>query len=413
LPNTDLGVFRHRRTTVLVAGLFALCATAVIAFSMPRDTPPAAIRSQAGLPPENQAASAPELSVAGSSPAGGARLATATLDSTPTQLYLQDLLLKAHHAEVSRSLVGLQTAVQAYRHAIALDSTYAPAYAGLASVHHWMAEYNYAPARPALDSAHAMALRAVALDSTLPEARTALATALANAGHFDSAEVEFRRAIDLGPGNAGAHYYYSVMLVALGRGEEALVEAERSLALDRFSPRGATAMKRWAVFLLTGQRPYKQLPVGEREVILRDEPGEPWAHAKQAVDLAEVGRCAEARSGIEDAQRLVPRANLRMIPFVGSVLWLCGEREQARELLREMKRHPDVGEEGMRVAWLHAQFGEKDSAFVWLERQRWSVVELAALSANDNFDSLRADPRLPELLRRLRSRGHPGRESTR
>ena len=36
-------------------------------------------------------------------------------------------------------------------------------------------DYDYAPIRPALDTARMMAVRAVALDSTLPETRTALA----------------------------------------------------------------------------------------------------------------------------------------------------------------------------------------------------------------------------------------------
>lgn len=411
--NGSPGSFR-RRMTVLAAGLFALGATVVIALSStPRKTPAAPVRSPTVLALEDRDASARELRVAVLPTARRAGVSAGALDSAPTQLYLHELLLKARHAEVNRSLVGLQTAMQAYRRAIALDSTYAPAYAGLSSVHHLMAEYNYSPTRPALDSAHALARRAVALDSTLPEARTVLAMALANAGHFESAEREFRRAIALGPGNAAAHYWYSVMLIALGRGEEALVEAERSLALDHFSPRGASAMKRWAVFLLTGQRPHRQLPVRERESILRDEPGEPWARAKEAVDLAEEGRCAEAGVDLEDAQRLVPRTNLRMIPFVGSVMWLCGDREQARALLHELKRHPDIREEGMRVAWLHARFGERDSAFVWLERQRWSVVEVAGLTANEAFDPLRTDRRLAELLRRLRSPKGLGREATR
>jgi len=413
LSNNELGFFRRRGRRVLAGGLLALCATAVIVLlGTARDTPAAPRRTLPDLPLPNDNARTQELRVAAVTPAGRAGIGESRVDSTPMRIYLHDLVVKAGYAEVNRSLVGLQTAMQAYSRAIALDSTYAPAYAGLASVYNLMAEYNYAPGRPALDSAYAMAQRAVALDSTLPEARTAVAVALANAGHFEAAEREFRRAIELGPANAGAHYYYSVLLIALGRGQEALVEAEQSLALYHFAPRGPITMKRWAVFLLTGQRPHKQLPVRERQSILRDEPGEPWARARAAMDLAEEGRCAEARASLEDAQRLVPRTNLRMIPFVGSVLWLCGERDQARQLLRELKRHPEAREEGLRMAWLHAQFGENDSAFVWLERQRWSVVELAGLSANDPYDPLRTDPRLPELLRRLR-RGDDSRKSTR
>jgi DNA-binding SARP family transcriptional activator/Flp pilus assembly protein TadD len=414
LTNSEPGSFRRRRTTGLVAGLVALCATAIVALSgTARDTPAAPSRTSRVLPLVSGDASAQELRVGSASPAERRDIGTSRVDSTPMRVYLSDLVSKARHAELNRSLVGLQTAMQAYRRAIARDSAYAPAYAGLASVYNLMAEYNYAPTRPALDSAHAMAQRAVTLDSTLPEARTAVAVALANAGHFEAAEQEFRRAIELGPKTASAHYGYAVMLVALGRGQEALVEAEESLALDPFAPRVASAMKRWAVFLLTGQRPYKQLPVRERQSFLQDEPGDPWARARQALDLAEEGRCAEARSGLEDAQRLAPGTNLRMAAFVGSVLWLCGEREQARQLLGEMKRHPEAREEGIRIAWLHAQFGERDSAFVWLQHHRWSVVELAGLSANEAFDSLRRDPRLPELLRRLRSRGDAGRKSTR
>jgi len=411
--NSEPGFFRRRRATVLVAGLVTLFATAAIALSgTARDTPAAPRHAPRVLPLPSGDASAQELRVLSVSRPERPGIGTSRVDSTPTRLYLNDLVSKARYAEVNRSLVGLETAMQAYRRAIARDSTYAPAYAGLSAVYNLMAEYNYAPTRPALDTAHAMAQRAVALDSTLPEARTAVAVALANAGHFEPAEREFRRAIELGPNTASAHYEYAVMLVALGRGHEALVEAEESLALDPFAPRVATVVKRWAVFLVTGQRPHMQLPVRERENILRDEPGDPWARARQALDLAEEGRCAEARSGLEDAQRLAPGRNIRMSAFVGTVMWLCGEREQARQLLREMKQYPEAREEGMRIAWLHARFGERDSAFVWLEHQRWSVVELAGLSANDNFDSLRTDPRLPELLRRLRSRGDAGQRST-
>jgi DNA-binding SARP family transcriptional activator/Flp pilus assembly protein TadD len=412
LTNSEPRFFRRRRTTVLVAGLAALCATAVIAsVGTARDAPAAPSRTPRVLQVPSGDASSQELRVVSGAPAGRPGIGTSRVDSTPTRLYLHELVVKARYAEANRSLVGLQTAMQAYRRAIAFDSTYAPAYAGLSSVYDLMAEYNYAPGRPALDTAYAMAKRAVALDSTLPEARTAVAVALANAGHFEAAEREFRRAIELGPANAGAHYRYSVLLIALGRGQEALVEAEQSLALDHFASRGPITMKRWAVFLLTGQRPHKQLPVRERQSILRDEPGEPWARAREAMDFAEEGRCAEARASLEDAERLVPRTNLRMIPFVGSVLWRCGERDQARQLLRELKRQPEAREEGLRMAWLHAQFGERDSAFVWLQHHRWSVVELAGLSANEAFDSLRTDPRLPELLRRLRARGDAGRTS--
>jgi DNA-binding SARP family transcriptional activator/TolB-like protein len=323
-------------------------------------------------------------------------------DSAPQELYLRELYLRGRHAELSRSLIGVQTANEAYRRAIERDSTFALGYAGLAAVYGFMADYAYAPVRPALDSARIMAQRAATLDSTLPETRTALAVTLGDAGEFRMAEREFRRAIELGPSNARAHYWYSILLVALGRGEEALREAQRAAELDPFGPRGLLAMQRYAVYLITGQRPHlKNLPVRERRPILKLEPGEPWARAREAVELSEEGKCAEARSEIRRAQQFVPGNNMRMLPDVGSVYWWCGERARARVLLAEMKRRPDARDQGIRIARLHALFGEKDSAFVWLEHHRWTMAQLSGLSADTHMDPLRSDSRFVQLQRRL------------
>jgi Flp pilus assembly protein TadD len=266
--------------------------------------------------------------------------------------------------------------------------------------------YSYAPPGPVLDTARMMARRAVALDSTSPEARTAFAVALGDGGDFAGAEREFRRAIELGPSNARAHYMYSILLVALGRGEDALRETQRSADLDPFAPRGVLAMRRYAEYLLTGQRSYlKKLPVRERRPILKLEPGEPWARAREGVEHAQEGRCAEARSEIRLAQQLVPPDNLIMLRFVGLMYWSCGEHARARATLTRMKRHSDAHEQGFHIASLHVAFGETDSAFVWLDRQRWNLAELSSLSAGRWMDPLRSDPRFPQLLRRLGLRG--------
>jgi hypothetical protein len=160
-------------------------------------------------------------------------------------------------------------------------------------------------------------------------------------------------------------------------------------------------MQRYAVYLITGQRPYLKLPVRERRPILKLEPGEPWARAREGVELAEEGQCAAARSEIRRAQQLVPDDNIRMLSFVGSVYWWCGERAHARALLAKMKRRPDAADHGLRMAWLHALFGEKDSAFVRLEHHRWTMAELSALSADQGMDRLRSDPRFARLQQRL------------
>jgi TolB-like protein/DNA-binding SARP family transcriptional activator/Flp pilus assembly protein TadD len=333
-------------------------------------------------------------------------------DSAPKELYLKELYRRGKNAELSRSLAGLQTAKEYYRRAIERDSNFALGYAGLAGAHEIMAFYDFSPVGTALDSARIMARRAIALDSTLPETRTAFAISLVDDGELEAAEREFKRALELGPSNASAHYWYSMLLVALGRGEEALREAERGLELDPFSPRGALGMKYSALYLISGERQSLKLPVSERRPILKLEPGEPWARARQAIELAEEERCAEARADIVRARQLAPGDNIRMLSLVGAVYWLCGERARARALLAEMKRHPHARDHAIVVANLHARFGEKDSAFVWLGRQqRWMLARRAFLSADRLIDPLRSDPRFPELLERLQLRPQHARQN--
>jgi TolB-like protein/Flp pilus assembly protein TadD len=329
------------------------------------------------------------------------RSAAGPRDSLPQELYLRELYRRGRQAELSRSQIGIQTAKEAYLRAIARDSTFALAYAGLAGIYGLEANYDYAPMLPALDSAQMMARQAIALDSMIPDTRAAFAVTLADAGQFEAAEREFRRAIELGPSNPRAHYWYSMLLVVLGRGDEALREARRTLELDPFAPRVALAMERYATWLVTGDRPHFRIPVRERRPILQLEPGEPWARAIEAVELAQEGRCIEARAEIQEAQRGVPSANVPMLPHLGEVLWRCGDRAKARALLSQMKRRPDAQLRGLYFARLHIVFGESDSAFVWLEQHHWTMANLSQLSASWLMDPVRSDPRYLPLMQRL------------
>jgi DNA-binding SARP family transcriptional activator/TolB-like protein/Flp pilus assembly protein TadD len=321
-------------------------------------------------------------------------------DSFPKELYLRELYLRGRHAELTRSPVGVETAKAYYRQSIARDSNFALGYAGLSAVYGFMADNDLAAVGPSLDTARMLADRAVALDSLLSETRVARAVTLGDAGEFRAAEREFRRALELRPSDARAHYWYSVLLVALGRGKEALSEAQRAMELDPFGPRGQTGMVRYATWLVTGERPHLRLPVAKRRVILKVEPGEPWARGHEAYDYAMEGQCAEARAEITRARQLAPES-FRMLSFVATVEWLCGEKARARALLVKMKRRPDAHDQGFRIALVHTSFGEKDSAFAWLQGTRWTLGQLSGLSADRRADPLRSDPRYPELLRRL------------
>lgn len=354
------------------------------------------------LQSELAAAIAREVRVATEPVAPTRSPAIGTADSVPEELFLKELYLRGRHAEISRTLTGLSQAKEAYRLAIERDSGFALAYAGLSGVYRLMVDYAYVPAHPALDSARLLAHRAVARDSTNPEARTALALAFGDAGEFAAAEREYQRAIQLAPGNARAHYWYAILLVSLGRGEEALREINRSAELDPFAPRGVTIMQRYATFLITGQRPHEREPVARRRMpVRRWDPGEPWAVVTDARDLALQGTCGQAYEDMERARRLVPAGNLRMLRFVAEIHDICGDRARARAVVREMTQEPLAHEHGAWIAAEYARRGDLDSAFIWLDRHTWTTATRTDLRCNSAYDDLRADPRYPALMRRL------------
>ena len=161
-------------------------------------------------------------------------------------------------------------------------------------------------------------------------------------------------------------------------------------------------MQRYARFLISGDRPHRRVRVAQRRWgVLKIEPGEPFAMAYDALDMAEEGSCADARSQIDRAQRLVPDGNRRLLELVAGVRWWCDEREIARTIVRDMQRRPDADDHGYRVAFALARFGEPDSALAWLGRHRWTVGQLSGLSADERLDPLRSDPRYALLLRHL------------
>lgn len=148
----------------------------------------------------------------------------------------QDFYLKGRFYWNKRTPESLNQAVDAFTQAIIHDPNYAPAYMGLADCYNLLREYSAMPAREAYSRAFAAAKKAVELDEQSSSAHASLAF-VTFYGMWDrnSAEREFRRAIELGPNDAKAHHWYATFLQTIGRHEESLHEIERARELDPHS----------------------------------------------------------------------------------------------------------------------------------------------------------------------------------
>jgi serine/threonine-protein kinase len=125
-------------------------------------------------------------------------------------------------------------AIADFQRSLDHDSSYAPAYAGLADCYSLIAYYGLQSPIPLLEEAMESSQRALELDSTLGEAYTSRAFARTFL-RFDwkGAEEDYKRATELNPTYTIAHTWYGLLLLMpLNRQAEASAQLAYSVASD-------------------------------------------------------------------------------------------------------------------------------------------------------------------------------------
>lgn len=136
-----------------------------------------------------------------------------------------------------RGLENLRNAAAQFKQAIARDSTYARAWAGYSEAYGLLPSYfDSIPSERAYAEAKRAALRAVALDSLLPEAHVALARALWSNFELKAALSAINSAIRLDPSSALALQQKYETLMAMGRIDEGDVAIRDAVRLDETVP---------------------------------------------------------------------------------------------------------------------------------------------------------------------------------
>ena len=146
---------------------------------------------------------------------------------------------------------GFEQAVKCCEAAIAKDPGYALAYATLADTYGSAAFFGYVLPQEGVQKAEAAARKALELGPNLAEAHHALAKeSFFFRRDWATAERAFLRALELNPRIAECRMYYALMLIVLGRRDEALAHAQQALDDDPLSGIVNTAMV--LVHLFTG-----------------------------------------------------------------------------------------------------------------------------------------------------------------
>jgi eukaryotic-like serine/threonine-protein kinase len=153
-----------------------------------------------------------------------------------------ELYLKGRYYWHERGAANVARSIEYFQQAIARDPTFARAYAGLAFAYDVYGVYVPDPSDSLTPLVKASAQRAVTLDSTLADAQTAMAIARERDNHLREAESHYRSAIAAEPSNDFVHHTFGMMLVNVGRTDEAIAELRKATQLDPLAKSAGTAL---------------------------------------------------------------------------------------------------------------------------------------------------------------------------
>ncbi len=288
-----------------------------------------------------------------------------------------------------------QRSKEYFEEAIRIDPDYAPAYAGLAN--YYLSNSDLLP-RVTMPQARQYAQKALDLDPALAEAHLVL-----GAVHFfgdrdwAGADREFKRAIELNPGDSEARRAYSSYLSALGRKEEAQAEVRRAQELDPLYI--VTQVTSGWVFYFA--RRYDKA-AEQCQMALELDPNSAGAYDCLGLSYAARGLYDQAIAACQQAVKLSGNAPSRAVGL-GESYAAAGRKPEAQEVFRQLReRSTQTYVSPVFLARLYLAFGEREQALTRLEEAYENSDEyLVWLKEERAFDPLRADPRFQDVLHRV------------
>ncbi len=298
------------------------------------------------------------------------------------------LYLKGRYAFYQYTSHGWQQAIEHFNRAIERDPTFASAYSGLADTYVVAGAYDAIPADEALTRGKAAAAKALELDEGLAGAHYALATAYTwYDWDWQSAEREFRRALELDANDALGRNWHGGYLSLRRRHQEAIAEHERARDLDPLSLIVNTNLARalyWA-------RRWDEAVVQARRTLELDP--------RFGIALFWLDGALRHQGLLTEAVALRQRV---ATPERAQIIARTFEREGFPALLRDCGASYRKSGALVIAARCYAQSGDTEEALALLDvcaaRRCSSLVNVMV---EPDFDVLRSEPRFQQLLRKV------------
>ena len=305
--------------------------------------------------------------------------------------------LKGNFHAQKQTSADLDVALKYFETALQKDPGYAPAHTGVAFVWTVKNQMGYVPPSDATPRVRAAAMKAVELDPALALGHYALGMAAWNEWDWEANERAFRRAIELDPNLADVRAFYSHLLIALKRPDEALAQIERAVQLD---PLNAFIRALYGVDLYFVRR-YDEAIV-QLQSALKTSPDLVTAHCVLRNAFNMKGIPDQALAGTEGCLGHYGREVKGALARGYSEAGYRGAMRRVADLLAMGVSGSYVAPIDVFDAYLHA--GQKDLALEWLSKVVGARDPNVYGPLRDPFtvDSFRDDPRFQDILRRTR-----------
>ena len=287
---------------------------------------------------------------------------------------------------------GFEFALRQFQRAIAADSNFAPAWAGLGIVYAWAIDYSLLPLKDACARARPAIQRALSLDAELALAHLARARTLQHCDwNWKKAEAEYRTAIALEPSVIAYQSYGWLLEWYLGRTGEGVAMGDTAVALDPGSALTHLALA-WRL------RGDGQLNRAESEARIANalDPGAIDGHWVLAEVYLRRGDFAAAeREALEVKARTSRPADWTTL---GEIYARTGRIGEARSYMRLLtQERPLTGPSRVALARVQMALGDREAALATLERAVRDGIFI--IPHQPYWDPIRAEPRFQKLMR--------------
>jgi len=305
------------------------------------------------------------------------------------ELYLQGLFFSNKSSEAD-----LRRALNFFQGALEKDPTFSRAWAGISKVWYFLADVYVKPIE-AYPASREAALKAIALDEEDAEAHCYLSEAKRVLDwDLEGADAELKRALELDPNSAPAHFFLALLPLFRGELPEGLrlvLEAEK---LDPVSP--ITSYVATAAYLANDQID-DAISEGQRTLLL--DPNYFYLDSDLAAAYRDKGNFQEAIALYTKSQDATHLASSGL----AITYTRMGRQVEARNILAQLlqareKRYVSAPV----IAAVYVALGDKEEAFRWLERafaEHSGILQWIAFLPE--FRPLHSDARFPRLLRRI------------